>query len=148
MKYLEFEKIMSSSRMSRYALATYNDLRKAMTLYRYNLKLSQEMFTVIGCFEVALRNAIDSHVKLNLGNDWLKNGADTNGIFDNRNCFNTKNNINEAIRKINPNYLHQKLVAELGFGFWRYLFAQHQFSATGRTLLRIFPSKPVSSPTM
>ncbi len=26
---------------------------KAMTLYRYNLKLSQELLTVISCFEVA-----------------------------------------------------------------------------------------------
>lgn len=31
-----------------------------MTLYRLNLRLSQEMFTIVSCLEVALRNAIDS----------------------------------------------------------------------------------------
>ena len=35
------------------------DTRRAMTLYRYNLRQSQEMFTIISCFEVVLRNRID-----------------------------------------------------------------------------------------
>jgi hypothetical protein len=54
-------------------------------------------------------------------------------------------NIKEAVNKLNHFYSHNKLVAELGFGFWRYLFAQHQFRVTGRTLLQIFPAKPTSS---
>ncbi|MEO6630929.1 MAG: hypothetical protein ABIN13_04380, partial [Mucilaginibacter sp.] len=49
------------------------------------------------------------------------------------------------IYKLGQNYTHSKLVAELGFGFWRYMFASHQFANAGRTLLRIFPSKPVST---
>lgn len=32
-------------------------------------------------------------------------------------------------------------------GFWRYLFANHQFRVCGQTLLRIFPAKPVSTHT-
>jgi hypothetical protein len=40
------------------------------------------------------------------------------------------------------------LVADLGFGFWRYMFAQHQFNATGRILLRVFPAKPTSTPAI
>lgn len=58
MKYQEFEKIFSKKRMEKYVHAYNGDTRKAMTLYRYNLKLSQEMFTLISCFEVALRNNI------------------------------------------------------------------------------------------
>ena len=45
--------------MERYVTACGGDTRKAMTLYRYNLQVSQEMFTIVSCFEVALRNAID-----------------------------------------------------------------------------------------
>jgi len=52
------------------------------------------------------------------------------------------------LRKLKHQYTHSKLVAELGFGFWRYIFAQHQFTATGRTLLQIFPAKPTSTPSM
>ena len=50
MKYSEFEDIISQQRMSKYLLACNNDSKKAMTLYRYNLKLSQEMFSLISCF--------------------------------------------------------------------------------------------------
>ena len=43
--------------MTRYVQACGGNTRKAMTLYRYNLQLSQELFTIISCFEIALRIA-------------------------------------------------------------------------------------------
>lgn len=147
MKYSDFENIISSARMSRYLNACGGNTKKAMTLYRLNLRLSQEMLTVISCFEVALRNAINCHC-LPLGNDWLRDGAANGGIFSNSNCRLTTTNINDALRKLNQNYSHNKLVAELGFGFWRYMFASHQYTATGRNLLRIFPAKPTSTPAI
>ncbi len=131
--------------MSRYLAACGGNSKKAMTLYRKNLQLSQELFTVISCFEIALRNAIDKQLLLTLGNDWLRNGAAAGGIFDNQNCRLTKGNINDAVNKLNHLSTHNKLVAELGFGFWRYMFASNQFTATGRTLLHIFPAKPSST---
>jgi hypothetical protein len=148
MKFTDFEQVMSPIRMRRYLVATGNNTKKAMTLYRFNLRLSQQLFTVISCFEVALRNAIDIHCMHHWGNDWLKNAALPGGIFDNRLCRLTATNINGVVNKLNRHYNHHKLVAELGFGFWRYLFAQHQYYATGRTLLRIFPVKPASSATI
>ena len=42
MKYKEIEDIFSAKRMQKYVLACNGDTRRAMTLYRYNLKLSQE----------------------------------------------------------------------------------------------------------
>ena len=73
MEYKEFERIMSRKRMGRYLAACQGDTRKAMTLYRYNLHLTQDVFTVISCFEVALRNAIDTQLVPILGEEWLKN---------------------------------------------------------------------------
>ncbi|MFY9309744.1 MAG: Abi family protein [Bacteroidia bacterium] len=148
MRYQEFENIMSTQRMSRYLTACNGNTKKAMTLYRLNLQLSQELFTVISCFEITLRNSINKHCVATLGNDWLKDAVFPNGIFDNPNCALTAKSITEALRTLNRNYTHNKLVAELGFGFWRYIFAQHQFTATGRTLLRIFPAKPTSTPAI
>ncbi len=136
---------MTPARMSRYLTACGGSSKKAMTLYRRNLQLSQELFTVISCFEIALRNAIDRQLIATLGNDWMRNGAVAGGIFDNPNCRLTRESINEAVRKLNHLYAHNKLVAELGFGFWRYMFAPNQFAATGKTLLRIFPAKPAST---
>ena len=149
MKYSEFVKIITPARMNRYLTACGGNSKKAMTLYRKNLQLTQELFTVISCFEVALRNAVDEVCLTALGNDWLQNSVAGGGIFDNSNCYYTKRSIVEAINILtrNNSYSHNKLVAELGFGFWRYLFAQNQFNATGRILLRVFPAKPVSTPT-
>lgn len=141
MKYTDFEYIMTAPRMSRYLTACNGNSRKAMTLYRKNLQISQQLFTVISCFEVALRNAIDKELGLKFGNDWLKDAILSNGIFDNKACSLTKKNINEAILKLHI-YNHNKLVAELGFGFWRFMFAKSQFNATDKILLRVFPSKP------
>ncbi len=148
MRYQEFENIMSAQRMSRYLTACGGNSKKAMTLYRLNLHLSQELFTVISCFEITLRNSINEHCLNSLGNDWLRNAALPHGIFDNNQCRLTATSINDACRSLNHQYTHNKLVAELGFGFWRYIFAQHQFTATGKTLLQIFPAKPTSTPAM
>ncbi len=141
MIYNAFAQIMSSARMNRYLLACGSNSKKAMTLYRKNLQLTQELFTVLSCFEVALRNAIDYKCTSVIGNDWLRNGASVGGIFDNVRCRLTKQNINESISKLHS-YNHFKLVAELGFGFWRYMFAKNQYNATSRVLLQVFPLKP------
>lgn len=146
MRYRDFEQIITTARMNRYLVACDGNSRKAMTLYRKNLQLTQELFTVISCFEVALRNAIDKKFTTVLGSDWLRDGADSGGIFDNSRCRLTKQNINEAKDKLYT-YSHFKLVAELGFGFWRFMFAQNQYAATNKVLLQIFPSKPISTLT-
>ena len=81
MKYEKFERIMSQKRMNRYLAACGGDSRKAMTLYRYNLQLSQETFTIISCFEVALRKAkawLDARpemhrlITINSWNEWTE----------------------------------------------------------------------------
>ena len=87
MKYKDFEKILSQKRMNRYLAACNGDTRKAMTLYRYNLQLSQEAFTIISCFEVALRNAIDVNLIPTFGQEWLKDSVMQGGIFTNRNTI-------------------------------------------------------------
>lgn len=146
MRYQAFEQVMSQARMSRYLTSTGGNSRKAMTLYRYNLRLSQELFTVVSCFEIALRNAIDAHYVPILGNDWLRDAATTNGIFDNRGCIETREVIRVSIRSLNHRYTHAKLVASLGFGFWRFMFARHQYRSAGQTLIEILPQIPSSTP--
>jgi len=148
MIYSDFETIMTPARMSRYLAACGSNTKKTMTLYRLNLRLSQELFTVISCYEITLRNAIDRYCQNNLGANWLRDGIQAGGIFANIGCALTRSNINDAIAKLNRSYTHNKLVAELGFGFWRYMFASNQYNATGRTLLRIYPAKPTSTPSI
>lgn len=150
MRYQDFEKAMSAQRMARYLTACNGNTRKAMTLYRYNLQISQEMFTILSCFEVALRNAIDKKLIENLGTEWLKDSIMTNGIFTQPLLRKTRDIIAFAHHKLQQNhsYTHSKLLAEMEFGIWKYMFSPIQYRVTGRNLLSIFPYKPRSSREM
>lgn len=94
MKFSDFEYIVSSKRIRKYVTACGGDTRKAMVLYRLNLHLSQEMFTIVSCFEVALWNAIDRELVALWGNDWLRDFCQPNGMFyNNARVERTRNNI-------------------------------------------------------
>jgi len=148
MKYDNFERIMSQKRMNRYLAACGGDSRKAMTLYRYNLQLSQETFTIISCFEVALRNAIDEKLTPSMGAEWLKDSIMPGGAFASPILHKTHDIIDRAYHKLLTDnlYSHSKLLASLEFGIWKYMFSPVQYRVTGRTLLSIFPNKARSTP--
>ena len=150
MEYKEFERIISAKRMGRYLEACGGDTRRAMTLYRYNLHLTQDVFIVISCFEVALRNAIDARLVPLLGEEWLKDSVMPGGIFTAPKLYKTREIIERAYRKLQKNgtYSHSKLLAEMEFGIWKYMFSPLQYRLTGRSLLKIFPNKTRSSAEM
>ena len=86
MKFNDFQAIISAERLQRYLTACGGDTKKTMTLYRLNLNLSQEVFTLLSCFEVAIRNSIDAVLVANLGCDWLRDAVMPGGIFDIPDC--------------------------------------------------------------
>jgi len=147
MKYIEFERFFSQKRLSRYVLACKGDKRKAITLYRYNLRLSQEMYTIICCFEVSLRNAIDNVLIPELGQEWLKDSIMPGGIFSIPILHETYCKIYSEYNKLNSKniYSHSKLLASMSFGTWKYMFSSIQFLQTKQKLLDIFPCKQKSS---
>lgn len=148
MRYNEFEKLFSAKRMQKYLAACNNDTRRAMTLYRYNLQLSQEMFTIISCFEVVLRNLIDKEMVSLHGSDWLRDAILPNGALCNdRRVENTRKIIEKVYNGLmrEDNYSHSKLLSEMEFGIWKYMFSNAAYALMGQRLLRIFPNKPISS---
>lgn len=147
MKYKEFEHIISAKRMNKYVQACGGNTRKAMTLYRYNLQLSQELFTIISCFEIALRNAINKELTNRLGSEWLKDSILPGGIFSIRNTHKTCEIITKSYQRLlhEQSYTHTKLIAEMEFGVWKYMFSPVQFNQTGRVLLHVFPNKERST---
>lgn len=147
-KYTDFEKIISPERSYRYVNACSNDRQQAMTLYRYNIKLSQEIFALISCFEVSLRNKIDMEMRIHFGRDWLRDFILPGGQFEiDPRVAGTKNIINNAYSSLlrTNNYSSTKLLAKMEFGVWKYMFNNVQFRLSGRHLLNIFPNKPVST---
>jgi len=150
MNFIEFERIISQQRMERYVISCNGDTRKSMTLYRENLHLSQEMFTLISCFEVALRNAIDKQLSVSLGNDWLRDSVLPGGIFTTPQFRDTFRIIRKAYDKLDTAgiYTHTNLLSNMEFGVWKYMFSNPQYRVTGRVLLSVFPNRPRSSASM
>ena len=44
----------------------------------------------------------------------------------------------------NGNYSHAKLLSEMEFGIWKYMFSNVQYQLSGQILLKSFPKKPIS----
>jgi hypothetical protein len=61
--------------MNRYLVASIGDSQKAMTLYSKKIVDLLELLTIVGCFEIGLRNAIDENYLDTLGSDWLGSAA-------------------------------------------------------------------------
>ena len=133
--------------MRRYVESCGGDTRKAMTLYRYNVELAQSLFGIIGYFEVALRNAINDILTERFGEEWLKDSVMPGGIFSLPILHKTQGIILHAFKKLDKDnaYSHTKLLAELEFGIWKYMFSPIQYRQTGKILMRIFPNKTKSN---
>lgn len=149
MRFYDFEHIMSTERLQKYVDACNGDTRKAMTLYRLNLKASQEMFTVVSCFEVALRNAIDYILSQRFGQHWLRDSVQNGGILSANNVRLTRNIITNAYNDLlrHNSYIPSKLLSSMEFGVWKYMYSPAQYRATGQCLLQVFPNKPRSNRT-
>jgi len=138
MKYEKYEIALSAPRIGKYRTACKGDKNKALILYRYNIKLCQKFYGVLGVFEVVLRNAVNEHFKTQLhDNDWLITQAQRGFLV----------NYQDAIFKErdklahNHKYTHDKLVASLSLGVWTFMFSRNCYKNSGKTLLQIFPNK-------
>ena len=70
------------------------------------------------------------------------------GIFyDDTRLDETKRIISKSYSRLmrNDNYSHSKLIAEMEFGVWKYMYSPLQFRLTKQCLLKVFPNKPKSS---
>ena len=147
MNFTDFQNIVSAERLQRYLVACDGNVAKTLELYRANVRISLEMFAIVGAFEIALRNAIDKVMTSNYGVDWLRNAIMPGGFFDVPQCRDHAQIIRFAYKKLENlhNYSHSHLLAKMEFGIWKYMFSNPQYRASGRILLRVFPYKPTST---
>jgi len=113
MVYHDFERLVSTPRMVKYLRACGNNTRKAMALYRANMRFSTEMFSILCLFEVALRNAIDIHYRGRLGNNWLFGAAHPGGFLHAIGCEKSLEGVKKGIANLGGSYTPDKVVAEL-----------------------------------
>jgi hypothetical protein len=138
MKYRDFERVFSVPRLNKYLRAAGGDKQKALRLYRYNIKLCQRFYGMLGILEVALRNTVNDHFKTQLADtDWIVTQAKSGFLKKYHDSIQK-----EHTRLVNAgSYTNDKLLSTLSFGVWTYMFSRHCYRNSGKTLLRIFPNK-------
>ncbi|MFN0213358.1 MAG: hypothetical protein ACKVT2_03815 [Saprospiraceae bacterium] len=133
----------SKPRLDRYLKCQgFGQQKKALSLYQANLRLSVQLFAVMSIFEVILRNAIDQHYVNKFGKNWLKDEVAPGGFFLKKGCERSRDNLFKAIGVLGDECSNDQIVADMSFGFWRYLFNSKEFAAAGGTLLQIFVNRP------
>lgn len=147
MDYNDFEKVLSKPRLGRFLIAANQNKDKALRMYRQNIELSKALFGLLSIFEVAIRNYIDKHYQAKFGDyEWLKNQCAHRGIFSHPSFlkygFEPRIKILTTVTKLGNRYTHDRLVAELSFGFWIYMFAPIQFFVGGQSLHKIYENRP------
>lgn len=147
MEYNDFEKALSKPRIGRFLIAAEQDKEKALRLYLQNIELSKTLFGLLSVFEVTIRNYIDKHYREKFADsEWLKNQCGQGGMFSHPSFikygFEPRTKILTTIAKLGNKYTHDRLVAELSFGFWNYMFAPIQFLIGGQSLHKIYENRP------
>jgi hypothetical protein len=121
------ERLLTRERLRSYLIATHGDHQRALALYEWNLLASAAVLHTTGIVEVIVRNALDLQLvhwtNRHQQGDWFEViPLDPRGRAD----------VARAIRRSSRNpsapIIHGKVVAELNFGFWRYLTARRYFS--------------------
>jgi hypothetical protein len=120
-------------------LENYNDFDE----YGRNLVLSKKYYILLSIFEISLRNSMDDYFKKKISLDWLTSDY----LHDD-----TKKRIQEAKNKIlrrREIATHDKVIAELAFGFWTSLFRKSYSNLIRiQDVNQIFPNMPGKNVTL
>lgn len=118
------ERRLAVDRLRPYRVAVGGDLQDALALYEWNSAVAGAFFEALGHFEVVLRNALHEqlsawHTNKGRIGEWYE---DPTGVLDER----TAEDVAQARDKLGragKTEAPGKVIAELNFGFWRFLLA-------------------------
>lgn len=135
------ERRLSTERLGPYRAAAGGDLERALQLYQWNATVGSAFLETLGHLEVVLRNALHEqlagwHAAQQLPGEWYDDPA---GALDRH----RRDDIAAArvrIRREGKAETPGKVVAELMFGFWRFLLdKRYQPTLWAQTLRHAFP---------
>ncbi len=121
---------LSAPRLTTYARAVGGDLDRAVELYLWNAAVAGALWEVLGHAEVLLRNVLHDaltarHKRLGRAGQWFDDPAQELAQHARDDIARAKQRLQRAGAPILPG----KIVAELSFGFWRFLLAR-RYTAT------------------
>ena len=139
---LLLEQRLSVERLGAYRAAAGGDLDRAVALYEWNTAMAGAFFEVLGHLEVVIRNALHEqltawHAGAGRPGAWYDDPA---GILDEHRHEEIAT-ARERLRKGGKAETAGRVVAELNFGFWRFLLdKRYQPILWAQALRHAFPN--------
>ncbi|NJP65184.1 Abi family protein [Streptomyces spiramenti] len=136
--------LISPDRMSPYLAACGGDATAALALYRWNSNISAAFFEPIGHLEIMLRNALDAQLvarqeRRGRATEWY---IDQQVPLSSRARADIAQARDRAGRGGTSATPRGKVIAELSFGFWRFLLARQYKTTLWPDLAGAFPYAP------
>ncbi len=119
---------LSPERLKPHLAATNGDLPGALRLYEWNLAASGAVYEALGIVEVVLRNAVSARLTVWHGDRagyWYDDPRGVLSGFAREDIAAARRRVRKLRRPETPG----RVVAELNFGFWKFLFAK-RYEAT------------------
>ncbi|GAA0905003.1 Abi family protein [Streptomyces thermoalcalitolerans] len=135
--------LLSPDRMKPYLAACAGDTTAALALYRWNSDLAAAFFESLGHLEIMLRNALDARLVAR-----QQRHGRTAEWYDDRKVplsGKARSDIAQAQERAGRDSKHPprgKIIAELNFGFWRFLLARQYRASLWPDLAGAFPYAP------
>jgi hypothetical protein len=116
---------LTRERLGSYLASTSNDLEQAIALYDWNEQVGGALHEDLGRLEVVFRNAIDQALTAyGAARGWPTAWYRRRQLFPGKHGARALDDIRTACRRATHGAaveVHGKVIAELSFGFWRYL---------------------------
>jgi hypothetical protein len=134
---------LTAERLGSYVAAADGDLVAAFALYEWNMRASAGVLTTTGIVEVIVRNAMDQQLRgwataRRRASTWLDLAP-----LDEQGRRDIAKARQRATRQGYEPEVHGKVIAELNFGFWRYLAASRYLTSLWVPALhQAFPRGP------
>jgi hypothetical protein len=142
---LLIQRHLSAPRLATYVRASGGDLDRAVELYLWNATVAGALWEVLGHVEVVLRNVLHDaltarHQRLGRTGQWYDDPARELAQPARDDITRAKQRLQLGSAPLQPG----KIVAELSFGFWRFLLARRYTATLWPALRPAFPYMPGS----
>lgn len=140
---------LTAERLRSYQVVSGGDVQRAIQLYDWNTEMSGALHEDLGRLEVVFRNAIDAALRGHgAGRHWPTVWYRRRQIFPGKLARRALQDIAAARSRATVGGLpeiHGKVIAELNFGFWRFLCASAYLTSLWvPALAAAFPHHPAS----
>jgi hypothetical protein len=134
----DFEALLSPPRFATYLREVNGDRHKALELYLWNTELSAALFVLLQFCEVAVRNAAVQAIEAEFGPNWHLNRGFVYTLAASKGRYQPRRDLTACAAALPT---AGKVVAELKFAFWQYLFVKaHDGRLWNKHFSQIFPA--------